>query len=262
MIQSLTPCIKALILDMDGVLWRSEVPIGNLAEIFGRIEKMGLKVLFATNNAGRTVDFFRDKIRGFGVQVESQQIVNSSMAVAYELKQKYPQGGPVYIVGEVGLVKPLEEMGFYYAEKDVLAVVAGMDHTINYHKLSIAGLLIRSGVPFYGTNPDPTYPSPEGLLPGAGTIITAIAVAGGVDPIIAGKPYPGMMRMAMARLGTHPQETLVIGDRLDTDILWGQRSGCRTGVVLSGVSTPEEVEAWSPRPDLIAPDLTHLVGLP
>jgi 4-nitrophenyl phosphatase len=116
-------------------------------------------------------------------------------------------------------------------------------------------------VPFYGTNPDATYPTPEGLAPGAGTIIGAIEIASGVKAHLMGKPSPDMYRIAIERLGTSPTETLVIGDRLDTDITGGQAAGCLTGLVLTGVSTLADALNFTPRPDLIAEDLTNLLEL-
>jgi 4-nitrophenyl phosphatase len=136
-----------------------------------------------------------------------------------------------------------------------------LDRKITYQKLSHATLLIRSGVPFYGTNPDKTYPSPEGLTPGAGSILAAIQTATDVVPVIGGKPGRFMFDLALETLGTLPAETLSIGDRLDTDILGAQQAGCRTALVLSGITTSQEAAAWSPSPDIIVEDLSSLVNL-
>ena len=110
---------------------------------------------------------------------------------------------------------------------------------------------IRSGVPFYATNPDRTFPTPEGFIPGAGAILAALEAATDVEPIIAGKPSPTLYEFALEKLGTQPEETLAVGDRLETDILGGQRAGLRTALVLSGVTTREEGLAWTPKIDLI-----------
>ena len=253
--------IKALILDMDGVLWRESDPIGDLPAIFDRIESMGLKYILATNNATRTPQQYVQKLASFGARVPTEKIVNSSTAVAHLLKEKYPSGGPVYVIGEIGLVDALKEAGFYEAESNCLAVIASMDRCINFDKLKRATLLIRSGVPFYATNRDRTYPTPAGLIPGAGALIGALEIATDVTPIVAGKPSPTLYEFSLGRLQTSPAETLAVGDRLETDILGGQMLGCPTALVLSGIATRAEAEAHKPAVDLIVADLAALVDL-
>jgi 4-nitrophenyl phosphatase len=245
---------------MDGVLWRASQPIGSLDLVFERIRTLGYRTILATNNATLSPQMYLEKLAGFNVELELNQIINSAMAVVYALRQQYPSGGPVYIIGETGLEKVLNQSGFYQQDDgQVLAVVAGLDRKITYQKLSHAALLIRSGIPFYGTNPDRTYPSPEGLTPGAGAILAAIETATDTAPRIGGKPGHFMFDLALERLGLTPPEVLSIGDRLDTDILGAQQVGCRTGLVLSGITTPSEAAAWRPQPDFICDDLTSLV---
>lgn len=255
----LTQPIRALILDMDGVLWRGSQPIGDLPAIFDLIRRSGLKVILATNNSTQTAGQFVQRMQGHGVSLELWQVINSSMAVASMLHKRFPQGGPLYIVGESGLVTALEDCGFYHSAEGAQAVVAGMDRQITYEKLKIATLLIRSGVPFYGSNPDRTYPTPEGLIPGAGTVLAAIAAATDVEPIIAGKPSPYLYQLAFERLELPIEQVLAVGDRLETDILGGFNAGCPTAVVLSGVSTLQQIAAFQPKPDWVADDLHSLV---
>jgi 4-nitrophenyl phosphatase len=259
MISELIPAIKGLILDMDGVLWRDDQPIGDLPHIFSRITDLGMKVILATNNAIMNMEQHQAKLASFGVIVEEWQVINSGMAVAYLLSQKYPKGGPVFIVGEGGLVKSLEEKGFYQSDQEVLAVIGGFDRNISFGKFSQATQLIRKGAPFYGTNPDRTFPTPKGLIPGAGSFLAFIEAASSVSPIIAGKPNPTLFKLAFERLALPSDQILAIGDRLDTDILGGQRAGCKTALVLSGVTSLHELEFWSPAPDIVAPDLTSVL---
>jgi 4-nitrophenyl phosphatase len=253
--------IRALILDMDGVLWRGDEQIGDLPWIFDRINQRGLKFSLVTNNATRTPDQYVQKLRGFGVDVSTDHVINSAQATAHYLLQKFPEGGSVFVIGEEGLVKALAEKNFVPAEEDVKAVVVGLDRTLTYRALSRASMLIREGFPFLATNPDPTLPSPEGLIPGAGSILAALEAATGVKPVVIGKPQPEMYRLAIERMGSSVQETLVVGDRLETDIAGGQALGCPTAVVLTGASSEEEAWAWEPPPDIIASDLTNLVQL-
>jgi len=258
------PNIKALILDMDGVLWRDSVPIGNLPVIFNRIRERGLKVALATNNATRTIVEHLDKVSGFGVTLEPWQIISSASATANALCKEFPNGGTVFIVGENGIQRALEERGFtpiVDPNDDIrpVAVVGGIDRYVSYGKLRRATLHIRAGVPFYGTNPDKTFPTPEGLVPGAGAILASIEAATSVEPIIIGKPKPAMMYMALEQLETKPEETLVVGDRLETDIAAGQAAGCKVALVLTGVSSKQQADAWQPAPDFIVEDLSTLV---
>ncbi|MBN1451841.1 MAG: HAD-IIA family hydrolase [Anaerolineales bacterium] len=257
--------IKALILDMDGVLWRDDTPIGDLPAIFARLRERGLKVALATNNASKTVDEYLEKFSGFGVKLEPWQIVTSSLATADVLTKEFPSGGQVFVIGGNGIQRALEERGFQLIidpddETKPLAVVAGIDRFISYAKLRRATLHIRAGVPFYGTNPDKTFPTPQGLVPGAGAILAAIEAATDVKPVIIGKPAPTMMYMALEKLGTQPEETLVVGDRLETDIAAGQAGGCKTALMLSGVSTKEQAENWKPSPDVIVKDFAVLLS--
>ena len=253
--------IRGLILDMDGVLWRGEEALLDMPAFFRAAENLDLKVTCATNNATRSVTQYLEKLRGYGAELRSDQIVNSSMAAAYYLSHKHPQGGPVFVVGESGLHDTLAEKGFYHREEDVLAVVAGLDRHLSYPKLTRASHLIRAGAEFVGTNPDLTYPTPHGLTPGAGSVLAFLEAASGTRPVIAGKPEAFMFDLAISRLGTSPATTLAVGDRLDTDILGGQRAGCRTAAVLSGVSTLAEIQAWTPAPDLTLPGLASLLAL-
>jgi 4-nitrophenyl phosphatase len=254
-----TPNLQALILDMDGVLWKEDEPIGDLPEIFRRIEQRGLQVTLATNNATKTVDQYLHKLKGFGVTLQPAQIVNSPQAVAHYLRERYPSGGAVYVLGEDGLHQAIQESGFHHSQQDVLAVVVGMDRTLTYEKLTRATLLIRSGAQFIGSNPDCTFPTPEGLAPGAGAILAALEAATDQQPLILGKPAPEMYRIAMQRMNVAHENTLVVGDRLGTDIIGAQQLGCCTGLVLSGVTTLEAAREWDPAPDWIAKDLSDLM---
>jgi 4-nitrophenyl phosphatase len=255
--------IRAVILDMDGVLWRDTEPIGDLPSIFERLQRKGIQAILATNNATRTSEQYTQKLAGFGVAIESWRIINSANATAYRLKKDFPSGGPVFVIGEEGLEKALADQGFSSvdAEANPIAVVAGLDRKLTYERLKQGTLLIRKGRPFYGTNPDRTYPTPHGLVPGAGAILASLEASTDVRPIIAGKPSPDMYKMAFEILHLTAPEVLAVGDRLETDILGAQRAGCRCGLVLSGVTTCDALQAWEPQPDYVASDLSALVDM-
>jgi len=256
--------IKALILDMDGVIWKADAPIGDLKSIFARINKRKLKYVFATNNGTKTPDEYQKKLSDLGVEVETWQIVTSAMGVAHMLAQKYPRGTKAFMIGEDGIRVALEEKGLEVLSvenaQEAQVFVMGIDRTITFDKMREATLLVRRGVPFYATNPDKTFPTPRGEIPGAGAWISVITTATGVEPIYAGKPFPFMMELSLELLGTKKEETLIVGDRLETDIAAGQAVGCACALVLSGVSTMEKAEAWMPKIAMIADDLATLVG--
>lgn len=250
--------IKAAILDMDGVIWKSHQPLCDLNRLFNEFHRHHIKFLFATNNAMSTVDQYVKKFTSLGAVVEPWQILTSSIATAYMLSKDFPRGGPVHIMGSPALEATLAEYKFTNTATDPIAVVGGLDPLTSYERLKKASLLIQSGIPFYFTNPDATYPTPEGLCPGAGTFLAALETASGVKAKIAGKPLPYIFEASLERLGFSAQETLVVGDRLETDILGGYRAGCKTALVLSGVATRADLENWSPAPDIVAENVMDL----
>ena len=254
--------IRALFLDMDGVLWRDSEAIGDLPAIFRKINELGLQVVLATNNATRLVPQYQDKLAGMGVYLEPGQIATSGQAVIYHLQEKYPVGTGVYVVGMPSLVKQITDAGYSITDQNALVVVAGVDRQITYEKIQIASSLIRNGAEFIGTNPDKTFPTPHGLVPGAGAIIAAVATAAEQEPVFAGKPGRILMEMSYSRLhGIQPGEVLMVGDRIETDIAAGINFGCKTALVLSGVTTPAQAQKADPRPGFIFNDLAQLVGV-
>jgi len=261
MILDLTPPIQSLILDMDGVLWKNDTLLVDMPAVFQQIKHLGLKVVLATNNATRSVEMYLQRFKGFGVHLEPWQVINSAIATGYLLHKRFPQGGPVFVIGEKGVMDTIAEYGFFHTADHPLAVVVGMDRQINYEKLTTATLLIRSGLPFFATNPDKTFPTPQGLAPGAGAIIAAVQAATDIEPTIAGKPQATMIQVALERLETPARQTLAVGDRLETDILGGVNAGCRTALVLSGVATLADLARFDPKPDLVARDLAQVLGM-
>lgn len=251
--------LRALLLDMDGVVWRDNEPIGDLPATMQKIAAKGLQVAFVTNNATKTVEQYQEKFRGFGVEIPAERIHTSSRVAAQMLGEQYPSGGNVYVIGEKGLLEALEEKGFRNTTSDCLAVVVGLDRELTYEKLATATRLIRNGAAFIGTNPDRTLPSPTGHVPGAGSILAALEAATDVKPTIIGKPERALLDAALTQLGLQPKEALMVGDRVETDVAAGQKAGCRTALLLSGVTGEAAARAWKPAPDYIEQDLESLV---
>ncbi len=255
--------IKALIIDMDGVVWKADSPIGDLATTFKRIRERGLKFVFATNNSTKTSEQYVKRLAQFGVDVEAWQVITSSQAAAHAVAQKFPPGTKVFMIGEDGIKMALEEKGFEIVSTEnapsAEVFVMGIDREINFDKANEATLLVRKGVPFYATNTDKTFPTPRGEIPGSGAWISIITTATGIEPIIAGKPFPFLMELSLEKLGVKKEEALVVGDRLETDIAAGQGAGIPCALVLSGVSTKEQADHWEPKVDIISDNLTRLV---
>ncbi len=257
--------IKNLILDMDGVLWKDSLQIGNLSKIFSKIQDSGFGIIMATNNSTQTPDQFTAKLKDFGVTIEPWQVVTSSQAVVELMLDALPPGAPVFAIGEKGLQDAILSAGFKLSTVDQAekaeALVMGIDREINFRKVMEGTLLVRGGKPFFATNTDLTFPTPRGLIPGAGSWISVIVSATNVEPINAGKPAPYLFELGMKRLHASRENTLVVGDRLETDIAGGQAIGCMTALILSGVSSLAQAQAWRPRVDVIARDLAELVGV-
>ena len=254
--------IRALIIDMDGVLWHGEQPLPGLTDFFRTLRDCRIRFILATNNAGQTPQQYVNKLARMGVTVARGDILTSGTATAHYLaEQTDPASTRIFVVGEDGLRRPLIERGFtlteVYETDDGSAdmVVCGKDETLTWDKLATASLHLGAGARFIGTNADTTLPTERGLILGNGAILAALETATGATPTIIGKPEPIIYRRALALLDADPSETAAIGDRLETDILGAVRTGIRSILVLSGVATEEELQTVDYRPTWILPDL-------
>ena len=251
--------ITHLVIDMDGVLYRGDEPLPKLREFFAYLRQRPIPFILATNNSTHTPEQYMAKLARMGVDISPAEILTSGRATARFLAGKYPTGTRVHVFGMPSLRRAIEEEGFVLADEGVTLVVASMDREVTYEKLKRATLLIRGGARFVATNRDPTVPSAEGLLvPGTGSMIAALEAASGVTSIAIGKPEPTMFQLALAQMRARPETTATIGDRLDTDILGGQRAGLTTICVLSGSSSRAEAEAFGP--DYIFEDIAELLA--
>lgn len=259
--------IKNLIIDMDGVLWHGETPLPGLADFFATLRKLGIQFIFATNNASKTAVMYQTKLAKFGVEVAQSQILTSAGATAQFLSQEYAAGTAVYVAGDIGLHQAMTDVGFriitpaqVFAGATAEVVTVGFSRKMVYDDLAAGALLVNKGAKFIGCNPDPSYPSELGFLPGAGSLISVIQVATGVEPIIIGKPGPIIFNEAMKRLQSSKNNTAMIGDRLTTDIAGGKAAGIHTILVLSGVSTREQLATSDVQPDYTFTDINELAA--
>lgn len=231
--------IRGVIADMDGVLWRGDMILPGASEIFRYLHSRHIPYVFATNNSSRAVAYYVEKLSSLNIPVRPDQIVTSASATAAYLFHHYTPQAKIFVVGETGLKTTLQAYGFTLVNGGIQPdfVVSGIDRQFNYQKLKQAADYIRSGAIYIATNSDKTLPVPDGFIPGAGSILAAIETASGKTPVIIGKPESPMFEIALQQLGTSPEETLMIGDRLETDIVGAGRLSIQTALMLSGVST-------------------------
>ena len=254
--------IHALVIDMDGVLWRGSIALPGLTDFFDFLQERSMPFILATNNATKTPEQYLEKLAGLGVSISRDKILTSSLATAAYLAREYQPGTPVYVVGQAGLREAMQEAGFKLVEdssQPAEVVVAGLDFTVTYDKLKHATLLIRRGARFVGSNGDLTFPAEDGFWPGAGAILAAIEAGAGQKPTLIGKPQPFMFEVAIEKMGSRPEETATLGDRLETDILGAQQAGLKTIMVTTGVDNEEAIAAKGIQPDLVYSGIEELV---
>jgi phosphoglycolate/pyridoxal phosphate phosphatase family enzyme len=249
----------AFLLDVDGVLVRDSEPIGKAGAALACLSEAG-RVLLLTNNSTRSRAQHADRLARLGFAVRANQVLASSYLAAEYLSNAY---GPtrVWTIGEQGLRDELLAAGHPPADRpeDADAIVVGMDRAMTYDALASAQRALSSGARFIATNEDATFPVPGGALPGAGAMVGALRGMGYTPDVVVGKPSPIAFRMAMDALGVSPDRVVMIGDRLETDILGGRNAKLDTAFVLSGISAREGIERLGIRPTWIADDLAALV---
>lgn len=252
---------KNLILDMDGVLWLGDLEIDSLSEIFSEIIKKEIKYFFATNNSTKLISDYHHKLSNFGIPVTEKIIYTSGIATRNYLSINYPKGINFYVIGSPALKSQIENAGFRYSTDEARFVVVGLDVGFNYEKLTVATHLINNGADFIGTNPDLTFPLSNHVNPGAGSIVASVQAATGKVPRIIGKPNSNIYDAIILDHHLKHNDTLVVGDRLDTDILGGNLAGFDTALVLTGISNEETYKQSDISPNLIVDSLSALMEL-
>lgn len=236
-----------------------------LTDFFEALQRLKVGTVLATNNATKTSEQYVDKLARFGVQMPADRILTSAEATAGYLGQRYEPGTRVYVVGESGLHQALAARGFTIVGADEVAagattrlVVVGFNRSATYVELAMGALCVHKGATFIGTNPDPSFPSELGPLPGAGALLAVISTATGMQPTVIGKPGPIIFREAMRRLNGTSADTAMVGDRLSTDIAGGKAAGLITILLLSGITSRADIEVGDIVPDYVFEDITEL----
>lgn len=268
--QPKTQNVQALIFDLDGVIWRGETPIPNAVESVLRLRASGRRCLYATNNSRLLQSEFADRLRRIGLDLDDEDVLTSASATAWHLRSRF--GGrdfTAYVVGEHGIKAEVERIGgevLGEGEADLVGnvdvVVVGIDRFFSYEKLRLAQKFLLRGASFVATNSDWTFPTEEGVVPGAGSIVAGVQAASQIEPLIIGKPSPAMLLGALERFGLDAHACAMVGDRLDTDIACGHRAQMRAFWVATGVHTRQQAQsaAGDEKPDALFENLSELAA--
>lgn len=250
------------LLDLDGVVYLGPTGIPGAAEALAAARVAGMRLAFVTNNASRTPEAVAELLRGTGVEAAPAEVVTSAQAACHVLAERLPAGAKVLVVGGQGLRREAELRGFAVvasADEDPAAVVQGYGPEVGWRDLAEATVAVRRGAWWVACNLDLTVPSARGPLPGNGTLVGAVRIATGVEPLSTGKPDPAMHRESVERSGA--RDPIVVGDRLDTDVEGASRVGCDSLLVLTGVTTAADLLAAVPerRPTYVSGGLDGLL---
>ncbi len=249
--------MKHYFLDMDGVLVHGKRIIPGAGEFVKRLQEAGAEYLLLTNNPMYTARDLSYRLEVAGLNIPVERIFTSSMATARFLQSQQPNG-KAYVIGESGLTQPLYEAGFVVTDHEPDYVVLGETLSYNFDQITQAVRLVKAGASFIATNPDPSGPSEGGLVPACGAMAALIETASGRTPLFVGKPNPLMMRTALNYLGVHSEDSIMVGDRMDTDVIAGIQSGMGTILVLTGVTTRDMIHNYPYRPNRIVESVNNI----
>jgi NagD protein len=248
---------KSYLIDMDGVLISGPRMIPGANEFIERLKARGAPFLVLTNNPMYTPRDLSHRLLTIGLDIPAEHIFTSAMATARFLATQKPNG-TAFVIGESGLTEPIHQANYVITDRDPDYVVLGETHSYNLQMITKAIQLVAAGAHFIATNPDPSGPSDIGLVPACGAMAALIEKASGVSPFFVGKPNPLMMRNALNYLGVHSETTVMVGDRMDTDIIAGVESGMETILVLSGVTCRENVSRYPYQPTHILSSVAEI----
>lgn len=248
---------KAYLIDMDGVLIKSKKLVPGAAEFIYRLREEETPFIILTNNSRLRPQDFSNHFQKNGLDVSAESFFTSAMATANFLHEQHPHG-TAFVIGETGIINALQDIGYVLNGQSSDYVVMGETLSYSFERITTAINLIASGSRFIATNPDVVGPSEKGIEPACGAVAAMITAATDVKPYFVGKPNPYMIRAALRRLGSHSEDTVMIGDRMDTDIMGGVESGMKTILVLSGLTNREDVNTYPYRPDRIVESVAEI----
>ncbi len=249
--------VQAVLCDMDGVLVHGAQIIPGAPEFLARLRASGRRFLILTNNSIYTTRDLQARLARTGLELAPEEIYTSALATAQFLDTQRPNG-TAFVIGETGLTTALYEVGYTQTEHDPDYVVIGETMSYSFERITQAVRLVAAGARLIGTNPDVSGPSERGLVPACGAVMALIQAATGAEAYFVGKPNPVMMRTALRTIEAHAAEAMMIGDRMDTDIIGGTEAGMRTALVLSGVMNRGDAERYPYRPSAILESVADL----
>ncbi len=250
--------IKGVLSDMDGVIYRGRQIIPGAQEFVKQMKERGIPFLFLTNNSEKSALDLQRKLEQLGITgIEEDNFITAAMATASFLKDQKP-GATIYAIGGAGLMNELYRAGFSISETDPDYVVVGKTSNFSYDMIRKAVRFVNNGAKLIGTNPDIVDPVEDGFEPACGALLAPIEVATGKKAFYIGKPNALMMTIAKNTLGTRAEETLMIGDRMDTDIIGGLEAGMKTALVMSGVSDKDTLAHFPYRPNYVVENIGHI----
>ena len=250
---------SGFIIDMDGVIYHGNMLLPGVTEFLGWLENSGKKYLFLTNSPERTPKELHEKMARLGINVGEDHFYTSALATASFLANQKPNGS-AYIIGDAGLIHAMYSAGYTVNNVNPDYVVVGDTHSYNFEKIELAVNLVIRGAKLIGTNPDVSGPVENGITPSTKALIAPIEIATGKKAYYVGKPNPLMMRIALKRLGVKREDAIVIGDRMDTDVICGLESEIDTLLVLSGISDRKTIDQFPYRPQYILNGVKDLVS--
>ncbi|MBN1640276.1 MAG: TIGR01457 family HAD-type hydrolase [Anaerolineae bacterium] len=248
---------KNYLIDMDGVLLKGNTLIPGADQFVEQLKSRGAEYLVLTNNPIYTPGDLAHRLQTIGLDIPSERIFTSAMATARFLQSQKPTG-KAFVIGESGLTEAIHGIGYVITELDPDYVVLGETHSYVLERITKAVQLVAAGAHFIATNPDPVGPTERGLAPACGAMAALIERATGKSPFFVGKPNPLMMRTALNYLGVHSENTVMIGDRMDTDIIAGVETGMETILVLSGVTRDGEITNYPYQPTHVLPSVAEI----
>ena len=248
---------KSYLIDMDGVIVRGSELIPGADAFLDRLLQRQIKFLILTNNPLYTPVDLQHRLQRVGVNVGTEHLYTSALATAQFLKWQKPNG-TAFVLGESGLTEALHDVGYVITDREPDYMVLGETTSYSFSRMTQAMRLVKGGARFIATNPDPSGPTEDGLVPACGAVAALIQTATGVAPYFIGKPNPLMMRTALRYLNEHSENTIMVGDRMETDVRVGLESGLETVLVMSGVSCPEDVERFPYRPTRVVGSVAEL----
>lgn len=246
------------IIDMDGVIYHGNKLLSGVIEFLDWMESAGKKYLFLTNASQRTPRELQEKLKRLGITVSEDHFYTSALATASFLSSQKP-GGSAFIIGDAGLIHAMYSVGFTTNNVNPDYVVVGDTSGYNFEKIELAVNLVLKGARLIGTNPDISGPVEHGITPSVKALIAPIEIASGKKAYFVGKPNPLMMRIALRKLGIKREDAIVIGDRMDTDVRCGLESEIDTLLVLSGITSREEIDNFPYRPQYVLDGVKDLV---